>query len=125
MPQRSLVRHRRYPDQFKFYKKQGYTMVKCVYSKMIRNFQIYDGSQYLQYIHDFLMDPSFVINIWCWCYNYLELHVHVAKINVYLKCKLLLLLSLFIHFFHDTVFALYYRTFYNVIFIIINSSSSL
>ena len=35
-------------------------MVKGMYSRMIRNLQLYDGSQYLQYIYDLLMDPKFV-----------------------------------------------------------------
>ena len=34
-------------------------MVKGVYSRMIWNLQLSVGSQYLQYIHDFIMDTVF------------------------------------------------------------------
>ena len=52
-------RQKRYPVQFNFDKQHGYTIFKGVYYRMIRNLQLSDGSQDLQYIHFFLMDPEF------------------------------------------------------------------
>ena len=57
----SSVIQKIYPAQFKFDKQHGYTMVKGVYSRMIRNLQLSGGSQNLKYIHALLMYPEFVL----------------------------------------------------------------
>ena len=36
-------------------------MVKGMYSRMIKNFQLYGGYQYLQYIDALLMKPEFLL----------------------------------------------------------------
>ena len=59
VPQMSSGIHMRSPFQLKFDNQHGYTMVKGVYYRMIRNLQLYGGSQYLQYIHALIMDPEF------------------------------------------------------------------
>ena len=51
-----------------------------------------------------------IIHSCWWCYNCYKLHARV---------------SLFIHGFLDTGFTLFYRTIFNVLFIIIKSSSSI
>ena len=57
VPHRRPARQRRSPFQFKFDKKHACAIVKGVYSRMIRNLQLSDGSQDLQYIHALLVDP--------------------------------------------------------------------
>ena len=42
-------------------KKHACAIVKGVYYRMIRNLQLSDGSQDLQYIHALLVDPQFVL----------------------------------------------------------------
>ena len=59
VPQRSSGIHMISPFQFKFDNQHGYTMVKGVYYRMIRNLQLSGGYQYLQYIHALIMDPDF------------------------------------------------------------------
>ena len=65
MTNRSSGRQRISPIQFNFDKQHGYTKVKGIYYRMIRNLQLSGGYQYLQYIHAFLMDPElgFIENI--------------------------------------------------------------
>ena len=56
VPHRRSGRQRRSSAKFKFYKQHGYTMFNGIYYMMIRNLQFSGETQYLQYIHAFLMD---------------------------------------------------------------------